>query len=278
MTILDRRGVLGAVAGVVIASTGAFATPALADTPVSVVATTGMIADVAREIGGDAVSVKALMGPGVDPHAYRQTRTDIVSLAKADLVLWNGLYLEAQMEEFLADLTERTRVVAVAEAVSPDALVSHDDYQDRFDPHVWMNPALWRDAVIATRDALIETAPEHSEMFTEAADAYLTEVEAVGTYATEVLASVPENAPSSISKPSASNSPTEVSMLRVKPVYGTTAKAPRKDTGRLMATQNERRRSKKKKRARNTRKRPCTAFFPKRVSLWRTMSAPSRAM
>ena len=57
-----------------------------------------------------------------------------------------------------------------------------------------MNPALWRDAVIATRDALIETAPEHSEMFTEAADAYLTEVEAVGAYATEVLASVPENA------------------------------------------------------------------------------------
>jgi manganese/zinc/iron transport system substrate-binding protein len=44
------------------------------------------------------------MGPGVDPHAYRQTRSDIVATANADLVLWHGLYLEAQMEEFLIEL------------------------------------------------------------------------------------------------------------------------------------------------------------------------------
>ena len=44
------------------------------------------------------------MGPGVDPHSYRQTRTDIAAMARADLVLWHGLYLEAQMEEFLLDL------------------------------------------------------------------------------------------------------------------------------------------------------------------------------
>jgi manganese/zinc/iron transport system substrate-binding protein len=47
---------------------------------VTVVATTGMIADAARAVGGDLVEVQALMGPGVDPHAYRQTRTDIVAL------------------------------------------------------------------------------------------------------------------------------------------------------------------------------------------------------
>jgi manganese/zinc/iron transport system substrate-binding protein len=72
-----------------------------------VVATTGMIADAAREVGGDLVEVRALMGPGVDPHAYRQTRSDIVAMANADLVLWHGLYLEAQMEEFLLELGER---------------------------------------------------------------------------------------------------------------------------------------------------------------------------
>ena len=48
-----------------------------------VVATTGMIADTARAIGGDLVEVKALMGPGVDPHAYRQTRSDIVAMTRA---------------------------------------------------------------------------------------------------------------------------------------------------------------------------------------------------
>ena len=194
MARASRRTFLTATAAAGLAASGLFSTSAIAAEPISVVATTGMIADVAREIGGDAVSVKALMGPGVDPHAYRQTRTDIVAMAQADLVLWNGLYLEAQMEDFLGDLGDRTSVVAVAEAVAPDSLVAHDDYDDRFDPHVWMNPTLWSDVVLATRDAMIDVSPDHADTFTAAADAYLAEVDAVGTYATQVLASVPENA------------------------------------------------------------------------------------
>lgn len=194
MRFANRRSFLVATAASALVAGSLFNTSAMAAEPISVVATTGMIADVAREIGGDAIKVKALMGPGVDPHAYRQTRTDIVSLAQADLVLWNGLYLEAQMEDFLADLADRTTVVAVAEAVSSENLVSHDDYDDRFDPHVWMNPALWKDVVLATRDALIEVAPEQADAFEAATIEYLAEVSAVGDYATEVLASVPENA------------------------------------------------------------------------------------
>jgi manganese/zinc/iron transport system substrate-binding protein len=84
------------------------ATAAMAQERLEIVATTGMIADAAREVGGDLVQVSALMGPGVDPHAYRQTRSDIVATASADLVLWHGLYLEAQMEDFLLELG-RTR-------------------------------------------------------------------------------------------------------------------------------------------------------------------------
>ncbi|MEL7347552.1 MAG: zinc ABC transporter substrate-binding protein, partial [Pseudomonadota bacterium] len=87
---------------------------ALASDRLTVVTTTGMIADAASQVGGDLVAVEALMGPGIDPHAYRQTRSDIVATAQADLVLWHGLYLEAQMEDFLRDLAEKGRpVVAV---------------------------------------------------------------------------------------------------------------------------------------------------------------------
>ena len=89
----------------------------------NVVATTGMIADAARNVGGDAVEVRALMGPGVDPHAYRQTRTDIVALANSDLVLWHGLYLEAQMEAFMLELAETANVVAVAENLPRNMLI-----------------------------------------------------------------------------------------------------------------------------------------------------------
>lgn len=160
----------------------------------SVVSTTGMIADTARRIGGERVTVRALMGPGVDPHSYRQTRTDIVAMAKADLVLWNGLYLEAQMEEVLEDISRRTRVTAVAEALAEDRLIAHDDYADRFDPHVWMDPVMWQDVASAARDAMIAAAPQHEAEFVANADAFLAEVGDLATYADNVLSSVPEEA------------------------------------------------------------------------------------
>jgi manganese/zinc/iron transport system substrate-binding protein len=181
------------MAATVLAVTGG-AAPAGADEPLSVVATTGMIADAARNVGGDLVEVRALMGPGVDPHAYRQTRTDIIALTRADLVLWNGLYLEAQMEEFLLDLAARTDVVAVGEAVPPDLLIGHDDYADRKDPHIWMNPELWTSAVIATRDAMIAAHPEAEAAFRANADAHLAELGRLAGYARDVLSSVPAEA------------------------------------------------------------------------------------
>ena len=162
--------------------------------PLRVVTTTGMIGDTARRIGGDLVEVTALMGPGVDPHAYRQTRTDIVAMAKADLVLWNGLFLEAQMEDVLGDLARRTRVVAVAEAVSADRLIGHDDYANRFDPHVWMDPELWREVAGAIRDALSEVSPENAVTFAENATAFMAEIDALRDYSAKALSSVPEEA------------------------------------------------------------------------------------
>lgn len=187
-----RRTLIGAIAGLAAAAALALPlAPAQAAEPVDVVATTGMIADAARAVGGDRVEVRALMGPGVDPHAYRQTRTDIAALAGADLVLWNGLYLEAQMEEFLLDLAARQPVVAVAEALPENLLIGHDDYEGRFDPHVWMNPNLWSRVVIAVRDALIAVAPEDEAAFRANADAHLAEIAELANYATRVLTSVP---------------------------------------------------------------------------------------
>lgn len=189
MTRPDRRQVLLGLA----ASVWLPGRVTAASGTLDVVATTGMIADTARAIGGEAVRVRALMGPGVDPHAYRQTRTDIVAMAKAGLVLWNGLYLEAQMEDVLADIGRRTRVHAVAEALDADRLIAHDDYQNRFDPHVWMDPTMWRDVALAIRDAMSEAAPDHADDFAANAEAYLAELERLTDYATTALASVPES-------------------------------------------------------------------------------------
>lgn len=183
--MLSRRSILAGLAAAPLMGTSAWAA-----SPLSVVATTGMIADAARAIGGDAVTVHALMGPGVDPHGYRQTRSDIVAMTRADLLLWNGLFLEAQLEHFIETVAKRVPVVAVAEATPKDQLLHHAHYEDRPDPHVWMAPQLWQHAVMAIRDALVAQRPEAASLFTANADAYLAQILRIGTYAAEVTAQV----------------------------------------------------------------------------------------
>jgi manganese/zinc/iron transport system substrate-binding protein len=183
--MLTRRFVLSFATALTLAF------PAVAQDRLTVVATTGMIADAARQVGGDLVDVTALMGPGIDPHAYRQTRSDIVATAQADLVLWNGLYLEAQLEEFLLQLGETRPVVALAEAIPQTQLIGSEDYAGRFDPHVWMNPNLWSRVVLAARDAMIAVAPDHAEAFTANAATHLAEISNLAIYSQTVLASIP---------------------------------------------------------------------------------------
>lgn len=188
---LTRRALLGAGMGTL--ALGLLPAQVHAADKLQIVATTGMIADAARRIGGDLVEVRALMGPGVDPHGYRQTRSDIVAMTRADLVLWHGLYLEAQMEHFFEDLATKRRVVAVAEALPKDVLRGHEDYEGRFDPHVWMDPTLWKDVVAETTRAMTEAAPEHAGAFATNARAYEQELDQLATYATKTLAGVPED-------------------------------------------------------------------------------------
>lgn len=161
--------------------------------PLRIVATTSMIGDAVEQIAGDRAEVVTLMGPGIDPHAYRQTRSDIARLLAADLVLWHGLYLEAQMEEFFFDLAERKMVVAVGEGVDPDRLLTHDIYEGRYDPHVWMDPELWPQVILTVRDSLIALDPEGEADYRANADRHLEDIEALAAYARQVLESVPED-------------------------------------------------------------------------------------
>lgn len=178
---LSRRSLLGGLTAAV--ALGVTAPAAYAARMLNVVATTGMIADAVRVVGGDRVSVTALMGAGVDPHAYRQTRSDIVAMTRADLILWHGLYLEAQMEGFFADLARKKTVVPVADALPRDLLLGHEDYEGRYDPHVWMDPALWSKVVEQVQEALSQADPEASGIFAANAAGYQSELAELDAYA-----------------------------------------------------------------------------------------------
>ncbi len=184
--VLSRRALLAGMAAFA-------ATPALAAQPLNIVTTTGMIADMVRAVGGDVVNVTALMGPGVDPHAYRQTRSDIVAMTRADAVLWHGLYLEAQMEAFLADLGRKRPVHAIADTLDPARLLSHEDYAGRYDPHVWMDPDLWVQCLPAVVATLSDLRPAARDQFKANAAAFTAEAAALSDYArTSLLSVAPE--------------------------------------------------------------------------------------
>ena len=165
----------------------------IGDRPVRVVATTSMIADLAREVGGDRVEVEGLMGPGVDPHLYRPRESDVARLVGADLVLYNGLELEGKMGEVLEQVEGRGIVAEpVASVLPPEALLAPPEFKGNPDPHVWMDVALWRQVAAAVSDALTDLDPTHAETYTENLDAYQMRLDDLDDYVRDRVAEVPE--------------------------------------------------------------------------------------
>ncbi len=161
------------------------------DGKLKIVATTGQIADAVRRVGGDQVDVTALMGPGVDPHLYVASEGDVDRLQRADVIFYNGLFLEAQMASILEQLGTRKPSLAVAAKIEPAELLPWGHQADEYDPHIWFDVMLWSQAVAAVRDGLIEVDPSHAETYTANAAAYLKELADLDAYIKAEAAKVP---------------------------------------------------------------------------------------
>jgi manganese/zinc/iron transport system substrate-binding protein len=161
------------------------------DGPLRVVATIGQITDIARIVGGDHVQVVGLMGPGIDPHLYVASESDVDTLQQADIIFYNGLFLEAQMAEVLEQLGDRKTVTAVAEAIDPTDLLDWAQYEDQYDPHVWFDVTLWMQAVEAVRDTYIAEDPDNAADYEANTEAYLAELEELHAYVQEQAGRVP---------------------------------------------------------------------------------------
>ena len=134
-------------------------------TTIKVVTTTGMIADLVRSIGGDAVVIKNLVGVGVDPHLYKPTRDDITEILSSQIVFFNGLHLEGRMGEILERASEDRPTIAVGETIPKDDLLFPDGIDNYPDPHLWLSPRVWGMCSESILDGLIGLRPEASELF-----------------------------------------------------------------------------------------------------------------
>lgn len=159
--------------------------------PVRAVATTGMVADVVRAVGGEQVSVDQLLGSGIDPHTYKPTRDDMAAILRADIVFYNGLMLEGRMAEALERAGQHRPVVALAEAIPAELRLQGQDGSAHVDPHVWMDVSLWRTTAGSVANALARLDPAHAEEFHQRADAWQQDIEGLEQYCRERIASIP---------------------------------------------------------------------------------------
>lgn len=148
----------------------------------AVLATTGMIADAARIVGGERAAVTALMGPGVDPHLYQPTARDQGKLNSAELVFYNGLHLEGKMAEIFESLAARKRVLAVSCDIPEDRLLSWKSSAGMHDPHIWFDVGLWQEAVRTIARGYAEADPPHAGEYRRRASAYLAELDELNDY------------------------------------------------------------------------------------------------
>ncbi len=158
---------------------------------VQAVATTSMIADLVREIGGDRVEVEGLMGPGVDPHLYRASEGDVTRMTGADIIFFNGLHLEGKMAEVLEQVESRGIMAsAVAEALPEDTLLAPPEFLGNFDPHVWMDVGLWKYAAEAVADGLASLDTTHAEEYRTRLAHYLVRMDSLDTWVRNRLSDV----------------------------------------------------------------------------------------
>lgn len=133
--------------------------------PSRVLATIGMIGDVAARIGGTHVHVQSLMGPGVDPHLYKASEADVRRLEDAGLILYNGLHLEGKMGEILVKLSRSRPVLAVSESIPRDRLREPPEFKGHYDPHVWFDVGMWAMTIDPIARELSRLDPPHAPDF-----------------------------------------------------------------------------------------------------------------
>ncbi len=150
-----------------------------------------VIADLAKNVAGDAADVVSITRPGAEIHNYQPTPRDLLRVRNADVVLWNGLGLERWFRKFITRIKGATEVV-VSEGVEP-LPIREGPYTDQPNPHAWMSPDDVSVYINNIEAALSDADPENAEVYRSNADTYLQQVEAVAINLKSILDDVPQS-------------------------------------------------------------------------------------
>lgn len=157
---------------------------------VHAVATSTMVADMVKIIGGDQVEVIGLMDPTVDPHDYAQTFEDTAAIKSADVVFYSGLHLEGKMQDGLEKRTAKgDKVYAVSDAIPHEMILGAEHAHD---PHVWGDPAIWAHTIDEVVKGLSAVDAANASKFQQRGEVYRAELIELKAWALNRVQEIPE--------------------------------------------------------------------------------------
>ena len=149
-----------------------------------------ILADIVSQVGGENVTVTSLVGRNEDTHVYEPKPQDAVALAKADVVIINGLGLEGWMDRLVQTASTKAKLVTASKGIAPRKL--EEDGQQIPDPHAWQNPANGLIYARNVADALCEVDAEDCGVFRANVEAYGAEINVLDDSLHNRFAQIPE--------------------------------------------------------------------------------------
>lgn len=164
-----------------------------AHSKLKIVATTSIIGDALKNIVGKKAEIITLMGPGVDPHAYKATPKNIKDLSQATIIFYNGLHLEGKMAEVLAVLSKKKPVYAVSDGIEAINYLGDSTYQDGLDPHIWFDVMCWSKAVNYMCLKMIQHMPAWREKLEKNTTLYIAQLQELHQKIQKEIDQIPKN-------------------------------------------------------------------------------------
>ena len=165
-------------------------TPSLAQDKLKVVATFSLLADFVKNVGGERVDVRALVGPNGDAHVYQPTPADAKTLVDAKVVVVNGLGFEGWMERLIKASGTKAAMVTATKGVKPRKAKDVHGHGDA-DPHAWQSVANAKLYVANIRDGLSAADPAGKSAYEANATAYLAKLDALDAEVRAEVAKIP---------------------------------------------------------------------------------------
>jgi len=182
--MLTRRVVLAAAALLLPASL------ASAQEKMKVIATFSILADFVKNVGGERVEVRALVGPNSDAHVYQPSPRDAKALADARVIFTNGLGFEGWIARLIKASGTKAPMVVATNGVTPRKADDGHGHGDA-DPHAWQSVANAKTYVANIRDALIAADPAGKSTYEANATAYLARLDALDAEVKADIAKIP---------------------------------------------------------------------------------------